>query len=54
MQPLILPISWKVKIMKVYIIGAGPAGCSLAHLLADKGYKVEIYEQKKNLSWQSL
>ncbi|MGI6378344.1 MAG: UDP-galactopyranose mutase [Bacilli bacterium] len=36
--------------MKVYIIGAGPAGCSLAHLLADKGYKVEIYEQRKTLA----
>ncbi|MBW3012014.1 NAD(P)/FAD-dependent oxidoreductase [Candidatus Woesearchaeota archaeon] len=29
----------------VSIIGAGPAGCYLAHLLAKKGYKVDVYEE---------
>ena len=33
----------------VVIVGAGPAGCRAAELIANKGYKVLILEQQKQV-----
>jgi len=32
---------------KICIVGAGPVGCYLAYLLAQKGYNIEIFEEHK-------
>ena len=41
--------------MKYVIIGAGPTGLSLAHVLANNGYEVDIIERDSQLggSWNS-
>ena len=35
--------------MKYVIIGAGPTGLSLAHVLANNGYEVDIIERDSQL-----
>ncbi len=32
--------------MKINVIGAGLAGCEVANYLANKGYKVDLYEKR--------
>ena len=41
--------------MKYVIVGAGPTGLSLAHVLANNGYEVDIIERDSQLggSWNS-
>ncbi|ADE19421.1 UDP-galactopyranose mutase [Mycoplasma crocodyli] len=34
---------------KIKIIGAGVSGCTMANLLAEKGYEIELYEQKSHI-----
>ena len=37
--------------MKYVIVGGGPTGLSLAHVLANNGYEVDIIERGFTVGW---